>query len=69
MRLLDQKEIADLTGFKTATKQARWLTSNRIKFWRNGQGRVVVSDVAVAASISSGYDSQMNQPKLTKFRA
>lgn len=39
---LTSKELADLTGYKIATKQAAWLRDRRWEFSINGLGKVMV---------------------------
>lgn len=68
MRILDDSEVANLTGHKTGRKQSEWLTANNIKHWINAQNKVRVTDSAIEAAINPAIPQSSNQPNFGALR-
>lgn len=47
--LLTEKEVREVTGYTQVAKQADWLTRNRITYFINGKGRIIVTWASVNA--------------------
>jgi hypothetical protein len=64
---LSDEELRDLTGYVRPTAQARWLTSNRIKFYLNALNKVRVPRDAIAGRPASVTEKR-TEPDFTKVR-
>lgn len=54
---LTAEELAELTGYKLAAKQRKWLARNGFPFIENAAGRPIVSCAAAEARLG-GKDSK-----------
>lgn len=64
---LSDDELHDLTGYVRPSAQVRWLSSNRIKFYRNALNKVRVPRDAIAA-VKATATEKRTEPDFTKVR-
>lgn len=63
---LTDEELKELTGYMQPRRQARWLTTNGIRCYRNALGRVRVSRDALASG--EGQKKRRTEPNLAAVR-
>lgn len=53
---LTPDELRELTGYRTASAQIRWLTQNGVKHWIAATGRPVVPRAAIDGTATTRND-------------
>lgn len=61
---LTAQEIIDLTGFKYASYQIKWLADNGFLFEEGGDGRPKVLRSYVASRMGGVVETESREPKL-----
>lgn len=63
---LTEDELRELTGYTQPTRQARWLSANGIRCYRNALGRVRVPREALGGG--EGHKKRRTEPDFSKVR-
>ncbi|MCJ0877921.1 DUF4224 domain-containing protein [Pseudomonas sp. JI-2] len=61
---LTREELQQLTGYKTAPSQARWLAQERLPFVKGGDGRLKVLREVVERRLGAPKKQPEREPQL-----
>lgn len=67
MPWLSDEEVVELTGYRRAARQMRWLADNRIKAYLNALNKVRVPRDALVA-FQAAKTEKRTEPDFTKVR-
>lgn len=67
MPWLSDEEVVELTGYRRAARQMRWLADNRIKAYLNALNKVRVPRDALVA-FQTAKTEKRTEPDFTKVR-